>query len=67
MKLGASLSGFFSRATADSAGPVTSRAVNRLLQPLGQPRELDPWLIWSAAALLLCGVAGQQAPQRHRH
>ena len=56
MKLGASLSGFFSRATADSAGPVTSRAVNRLLQPLGQPRELDPWLIWSAAALLLLGL-----------
>jgi hypothetical protein len=31
-------------------------AVNRLLQPLGQPRELDPWLIWSAAALLLLGL-----------
>ena len=42
--------------TSDSTAPETSRAVNRLMQPLGQPRELDPWLIWSAAALLLLGL-----------
>ena len=56
MKLVASLSGFFARHTGDSTAPETSRAVNRLMQPLGQPRELDPWLIWSAAALLLLGL-----------
>ena len=56
MKLAASLSGFFARHTGDSTAPETSRAVNRLMQPLGQPRELDPWLIWSAAALLLLGL-----------
>ena len=56
MKLADSLAGLFSRSAPDAAGPVTSRAVNRLLQPVGQPRELDPWLIWSAAALLLLGL-----------
>ena len=56
MKLADNLSGLFSRSAPDAAGPVTSRAVNRLLQPVGQPRELDPWLIWSAAALLLLGL-----------
>ena len=56
MKLAAAISGFLARHAEDSAAPVTSRAVGRLMQPLGQPRELDPWLIWSAAALLLLGL-----------
>ena len=56
MKLAASLSGFFTRHGMGDTTPVTGRAVDRLLRPNGQPRELDPALIWSAAALLLLGL-----------
>ena len=56
MKLAASLSGFFARYGLGDTAPATGRAVGRLLRPNGQPRELDPALIWSAAALLLLGL-----------
>ena len=56
MKLAASLSGFFARHGLGDTAPVNSRAVGRLMRPNGQPRELDPALIWSAAALLLLGL-----------
>lgn len=39
-----------------SSGTETARAVSRLMRPAAQTRELDPALIWSAAALLLIGL-----------
>jgi cell division protein FtsW len=52
------ISGFF--ASAEPALPMgshaASRAVGRLTATQQAPRELDPLLIWSAAALLLFGV-----------
>lgn len=40
----------------ESAGLETTRAVSRLMRPQGALGELDPLLIWSAAALLLVGL-----------
>ncbi len=37
-------------------GAETARAVSRLLRPAAPARELDPLLLWSAAALLLIGL-----------
>ncbi|THF61189.1 putative lipid II flippase FtsW [Pseudothauera rhizosphaerae] len=37
-------------------GAETARAVSRLMRPAAPSRELDPLLIWSAAALLLIGL-----------
>jgi len=56
MKLVTSLTGFFARHAGDAAAPVSSGAVSRLMRPLGRQRELDPALLWSAAALLLLGL-----------
>ncbi|WP_341678214.1 putative lipid II flippase FtsW [Niveibacterium sp. SC-1] len=59
MKLRARLAGFM--ATPEPALPMgnhaASRAVGRLVGgPQAAPRELDPLLIWSGAALLLFGL-----------
>ncbi len=39
-----------------SGGAEAARAVSRLMRPAAPARELDPLLIWSAAALLLIGL-----------
>ncbi len=54
MKFALNLPRLFNRAAAQS--PATSRAVRRLCTPDAAPRELDPLLIWPAAALLLLGL-----------
>ncbi|MDT3671389.1 MAG: putative lipid II flippase FtsW [Aromatoleum sp.] len=55
MKIVSALSGLFA-ARETSGGVQTSRAVDRLMRPSDALRELDPWLIWSAAGLLLIGM-----------
>ena len=39
-----------------TGGAEAARAVSRLMRPAAPARELDPLLIWSAAALLLIGL-----------
>lgn len=50
------LAALFAARRSEGGALSTSRAVNRLIRPAGQPRELDPWLIWSSLALLLLGL-----------
>lgn len=56
MKFDALLDKLRPKVKEDPGWRVTRSAVNRLSQPQVAPRELDPWLIWSAAALLLLGL-----------
>ncbi|HRP97150.1 MAG TPA: putative lipid II flippase FtsW [Rhodocyclaceae bacterium] len=55
MSLGNTLSGLF-RSSRSPDGGETSRAVSRLIRPPAPARELDPLVIWPAAALLLLGL-----------
>ncbi|MCC4117907.1 putative lipid II flippase FtsW [Aromatoleum toluclasticum] len=56
MKFVSALSGWITSRNAGGIGSDTSRAVNRLMRPQTPARDLDPLLIWSAAALLLIGL-----------
>lgn len=50
------LSGLLPLRSGERIAPDTARAVNRLVRPDAQVRDLDPLLMWSAAALLLIGL-----------
>ncbi|MBD5802504.1 Lipid II flippase FtsW [Azoarcus sp. Aa7] len=56
MKFVTALSGWIASHNTGGVGSDTSRAVNRLMRPQTPARDLDPLLIWSAAALLLIGL-----------
>lgn len=56
MSLRAALSGLLPLRSCERIAPDTARAVNRLARPDAQVRDLDPLLMWSAAALLLIGL-----------
>ncbi|GHT82596.1 putative lipid II flippase FtsW [Betaproteobacteria bacterium] len=56
MKLVSTLKDFFTMPVADEVDTVTARTVGRLVSPQYPVRELDPLLIWSAAALLIMGL-----------